>query len=319
MGGHVDAGVKNPNEIVAQVEAKKARNLAVAAKQAARPTPPTCPPSPRRATSSSGSRCAAWSAPADMSARGREVVAGHAQEGDRDQEVAGAVHQAQPPHADRSGRARRPTSTSTASTPSTRRRSGDLGRTEEEVARVRRADQIAGAGAALLLGVAFAADGALEATRTGGPTGPGSGFLPVLARARDGGSGRRSCSATPARGRTRRPLAPGGRRAAPPGWRVLGVTAGSGRRPEDRGDGGGHRAVPGRRPPLRRGHRWRSTLAIAVGTAAVELRCLHLLAAGAVPHWACWGSDAMDLFANLAARLLHRLHAVQPRSWRWRA
>ena len=33
MGGHVDAGVMNPNEIVAQVEAKKARNLAVAAKQ----------------------------------------------------------------------------------------------------------------------------------------------------------------------------------------------------------------------------------------------------------------------------------------------
>jgi putative tricarboxylic transport membrane protein len=33
MGGHVDVGVMNPNEIVAQVEAKKARNLAVAAKQ----------------------------------------------------------------------------------------------------------------------------------------------------------------------------------------------------------------------------------------------------------------------------------------------
>ncbi len=33
MGGHVDAGVMNPNEIVAQVEAKKARNLAIAAKQ----------------------------------------------------------------------------------------------------------------------------------------------------------------------------------------------------------------------------------------------------------------------------------------------
>lgn len=33
MGGHVDAGVMNPNEIVAQVEAKKARNLAVAAKE----------------------------------------------------------------------------------------------------------------------------------------------------------------------------------------------------------------------------------------------------------------------------------------------
>jgi putative tricarboxylic transport membrane protein len=33
MGGHVDAGVMNPNEIVAQVEAKKAKNLAVAARK----------------------------------------------------------------------------------------------------------------------------------------------------------------------------------------------------------------------------------------------------------------------------------------------
>ena len=33
MGGHVDAGVMNPNEIVAQIEAKKARNLAVAARK----------------------------------------------------------------------------------------------------------------------------------------------------------------------------------------------------------------------------------------------------------------------------------------------
>src|SRR2546421_6251955 len=33
MGGHIDAGVMNPNEIVAQIEAKKARNLAVAAKK----------------------------------------------------------------------------------------------------------------------------------------------------------------------------------------------------------------------------------------------------------------------------------------------
>jgi putative tricarboxylic transport membrane protein len=33
MGGHIDAAVENPNEIVAQIEAKKARNLAVAAKQ----------------------------------------------------------------------------------------------------------------------------------------------------------------------------------------------------------------------------------------------------------------------------------------------
>lgn len=33
MGGHIDAAVENPNEIVAQVEAKKAKNLVVAAKQ----------------------------------------------------------------------------------------------------------------------------------------------------------------------------------------------------------------------------------------------------------------------------------------------
>ena len=33
MGGHIDAAVENPNEIVAQIEAGKARNLAVAAKQ----------------------------------------------------------------------------------------------------------------------------------------------------------------------------------------------------------------------------------------------------------------------------------------------
>jgi len=33
MGGHVDAGVMNPNEIIAQIEAGKARNLAVASKK----------------------------------------------------------------------------------------------------------------------------------------------------------------------------------------------------------------------------------------------------------------------------------------------
>ncbi|MFN2645280.1 MAG: Bug family tripartite tricarboxylate transporter substrate binding protein [Burkholderiales bacterium] len=33
MGGHIDAAVENPNEIVAQVEANKARNLAVASKK----------------------------------------------------------------------------------------------------------------------------------------------------------------------------------------------------------------------------------------------------------------------------------------------
>ena len=34
MGGHIDAGIMNPNEIVAQVEAGKAKNLAVAAQEA---------------------------------------------------------------------------------------------------------------------------------------------------------------------------------------------------------------------------------------------------------------------------------------------
>lgn len=33
MGGHIDAAVENPNEIVAQIEANKARNLAVAARK----------------------------------------------------------------------------------------------------------------------------------------------------------------------------------------------------------------------------------------------------------------------------------------------
>ena len=33
MGGHIDAGVMNPNEIIAQVEAGKAKNLAVAARK----------------------------------------------------------------------------------------------------------------------------------------------------------------------------------------------------------------------------------------------------------------------------------------------
>jgi len=33
MGGHIDAGVMNPNEIQAQIDAKRARNLAVAAKK----------------------------------------------------------------------------------------------------------------------------------------------------------------------------------------------------------------------------------------------------------------------------------------------
>jgi len=39
MGGHIDAAVENPNEIVAQIEAKKARNLAVAARQRLKDAP----------------------------------------------------------------------------------------------------------------------------------------------------------------------------------------------------------------------------------------------------------------------------------------
>jgi len=39
MGGHVDAGVMNPNEIAAQVEARKARNLAVAARKRLKDAP----------------------------------------------------------------------------------------------------------------------------------------------------------------------------------------------------------------------------------------------------------------------------------------
>ena len=61
MGGHVDAGVMNPNEIVAQVEAKKAKNLAVAAKKRLTDAP-DMPTFAERATSSTGSRCAASSA-----------------------------------------------------------------------------------------------------------------------------------------------------------------------------------------------------------------------------------------------------------------
>ena len=39
MGGHIDAAVENPNEIVAQIEAGKARNLAVAARQRLKDAP----------------------------------------------------------------------------------------------------------------------------------------------------------------------------------------------------------------------------------------------------------------------------------------
>ena len=39
MGGHIDAAVENPNEIVSQIEAGKARNLAVAARQRLKDAP----------------------------------------------------------------------------------------------------------------------------------------------------------------------------------------------------------------------------------------------------------------------------------------
>jgi len=39
MGGHIDAAVENPNEIVAQIEAGKAKNLAVAARQRLKDAP----------------------------------------------------------------------------------------------------------------------------------------------------------------------------------------------------------------------------------------------------------------------------------------
>ena len=39
MGGHIDAAVENPNEIVAQIEAGKARNLAVASQQRLKDAP----------------------------------------------------------------------------------------------------------------------------------------------------------------------------------------------------------------------------------------------------------------------------------------
>jgi putative tricarboxylic transport membrane protein len=39
MGGHIDAAVENPNEIVSQIEAKKARNLAVAAQKRLKDAP----------------------------------------------------------------------------------------------------------------------------------------------------------------------------------------------------------------------------------------------------------------------------------------
>jgi putative tricarboxylic transport membrane protein len=39
MGGHIDAAVENPNEIVSQIEAKTARNLAVAAQQRLKDAP----------------------------------------------------------------------------------------------------------------------------------------------------------------------------------------------------------------------------------------------------------------------------------------
>ncbi len=116
---------------------------------------------------------------------------------------------------------------------------------------MRRADQIAGAGL-LLLGVAFSGMALWKYTYWG-PTGPGSGFLPFWLGL---------AMAVLAAG-----LVLGTRRAGRPGARWLPVGAGLrraggsarrdrriGGRPEDRGDGGGYRAVPRRDPPLCRAH-----------------------------------------------------------------
>ncbi len=97
MGGHVDAGVENPNEIVAQVEAKKARNLAVAAKQRLADAPDLPTFAEKRYEFLLGAD-ARRGRHRRHDARGRQVVGRHAQEGDRHQEVAGRLHQAQPAH-----------------------------------------------------------------------------------------------------------------------------------------------------------------------------------------------------------------------------
>ena len=82
MGGHIDAAVENPNEIVAQIEAGKAKNLAVASSKRMNDAPDV--PDLRR----EGLRVllgadARRRRPGQHAARGGEVVAGHAEEGDR--------------------------------------------------------------------------------------------------------------------------------------------------------------------------------------------------------------------------------------------
>ena len=99
MGGHIDAGIMNPNEIDAQVEAGKAKNLAVAAKKRMTGAPDV-PTFAEKGFPFYWEQMRARRRAGGHGARGRGLVAGHAEEGHRDQEVAGRVHQGQPAHAD---------------------------------------------------------------------------------------------------------------------------------------------------------------------------------------------------------------------------
>ena len=127
MGGHIDAAVENPNEIVAQVEAKKARNLAVASRKRL-PDAPDVPTFAERGYEFFWEQLRGVVGPAGMSPEAVKWWQDTLKKVTETQEVAGAVHQAQPPDARPRGQGRRPTSTSTASPPSTRRRSGTSAR-----------------------------------------------------------------------------------------------------------------------------------------------------------------------------------------------
>ena len=100
MGGHIDAAVENPNEIVSQIEAGKAKNLAVAAQKRleGRARRPDLRREGLQVLLGADAR---RGRPGQHGARGGEVVAGHAEESRRDAEVAERLHQAQPAHADR--------------------------------------------------------------------------------------------------------------------------------------------------------------------------------------------------------------------------
>ena len=99
MGGHIDAAVENPNEIVAQIEAGKARNLAVAAQQRLKDAPDVPTFAEKGYKFYWEQMRGGW--PRQHAARGRDVVAGHAEESGRDRQVAEGLHQAQPAYADR--------------------------------------------------------------------------------------------------------------------------------------------------------------------------------------------------------------------------